>query len=201
MGLEWGWKYVLTGVFMKNRIALLFAACLWLALPLAAQQTLADRARELRQQKRTPSANEKVLTNDSLMLRSAPSISEKPADSKTDTAKKADAEEAGEDEKSADEKKTAAAAGLRSDIERAKNEVATLQRELDIANRENKLRIAQFYSDAGNRLRDEKRFVDDQNKTLADIADKQKRLGETNATLERLRNEARRAGIPPGMIP
>ena len=186
---------------MRNRIAVLAAACLWLSLPLAAQQTLADRARELRQQKRTPSASEKVYTNESLNLRPAPSISEKPTDGKADAAKKSESGEAEEEEKSPDEQKAELAAKYRDDIQKAQGELTTLQRELDIATRENKLRIAQFYADAGNRLRDEKRFVEEQNKTLADIADKQKRIGEITSTLERLRGEARRAGIAPGMIP
>lgn len=184
---------------MKNRIALFLLASLVLVLP-AATQTLADRARELRKQKRTPSANEKVFTNESLSLRPAPAISEKPADTKADAKKGAD-EESAEEEKTPDEQKAELAASYRDQIEKAKNEMATLQRELDIATRENKLRVAQFYADAGNRLRDEKKFVEEQNKTLADIADKQKRLADTSATLERLRSEARRAGIAPGLIP
>ncbi len=185
---------------MKNRIALLLLASLVLVLP-AATQTLADRARELRKQKRTPSANEKVFTNESLSLRPAPAISEKPADAKTEAKKGAEDEEAAEGEKTPDEQKAELAASYRDQIEKAKNEAATLQRELDIATRENKLRVAQFYADAGNRLRDEKKFVEEQNKTLADIADKQKRLSDTAATLDRLRSEARRAGIAPGLIP
>lgn len=186
---------------MKNRITLLVMACLWLALPLSAQQTLADRARELRQQKRTPAANEKVYTNESLNLRPAPSIGDKPADTKADAAKKDAAADSDEEEKTPDEQKAELATKYRTDITKAQEELATLQRQLDIASRENKLRVAQFYADAGNRLRDEKRFVEEQNKTLADIADKQKRIGEITATLERLRSEARRAGIAPGLIP
>jgi len=185
---------------MTKRIAMFLVACLWLALPLAAQ-TLADRARELRQQKRTPAANEKVYTNESLSLRPAPSISEKTSDTKADASKKEDAADGDEEEKTPDEKKAEVAAKYRDDIQKAQGELATLQRELDIASRENKLRVAQFYADAGNRLRDEKKFVEEQNKTLSDIADKQKRIGEVTATLERLRSEARRAGIAPGLIP
>ncbi|MEO6119189.1 MAG: hypothetical protein ABIP12_00760 [Terriglobales bacterium] len=183
---------------------LLVAAALWIS-PLAAQ-TIADIARENRKFKRTPSANDKVFTNDSLHLRPGPSIAE-PGTAAKAPIKPGEAAAAAEgDEEAApganpEESKAAAAATFVSQIERAKSELATLQRELDIAARENKLRTAQFYADAGNRLRNERSFEDEQRKNQADTADKQKRIAATAAQLEALRSEARRAGVPAGMIP
>jgi hypothetical protein len=183
-----------------KRTTLFLLALIMLALP-AAAQTLADRARELRKEKRTPSANEKVFTNESLSLRPAPAITTETKPDAKDAAKK-DAEEGDEEKQpTPDEVKAKLAGEYREKIDKAKAEIATLQRELDIAERENKLRVAQFYADAGNRLRDEKKFVEDQNKTLADIADKRKRLADTTTALEQARSEARRAGIAPGLIP
>lgn len=178
---------------------LLIAAVVF-AYPMAAQ-TLADRARELRKEKRTQSSSEKVFTNESLNLRPAPSIGEKATETKPAAKGEETEEEEGAKKLTPDEEKAAAAADIRSRIEKAKSEVATLQRELDIATRENKLRTAQFYADAGNRLRDEKKFADEQRANQADMADKQKRLAEAQALIENLRNEARRAGVPAGLIP
>ncbi len=188
--------------FSRTRLACLLIAAAVSVSSLAAQ-TLADRARELRKEKRTPSANDKVFTNETLNLRPGPSITtgvEKPADASTPAKADATAEDAAP-EVTPDEAKAAAAAEYKSKIEKAKGELATLQRELDIAQREAKLRQAQFYSDAGNRLRNERAFADEQRKTEADMADKQAKITATTALLESLRSEARRAGIPGGQIP
>ena len=170
-----------------------------------AAQTLADRARELRKEKRTPSANEKVYTNESLSLRPAPAISEKSGDGKAADAKPADKAAAAEaDEEAAltpDEQKAALAADLKGKIDSAKSELATLQRELEIASREQKLRTAQYYADAGNRLRDERKFVEEENRNRTEMAEKQKKIADTSALIENLRSQARRAGIAPGLIP
>ncbi len=188
----------------RTRLAcLLVAAAVWVS-PLGAQ-TLADRARELRKDKRTHSANDKVFTNETLNLRPGPSITtgvgDKSADAaKPDAAAPAPAEGA-EPEMTPDEAKATATGDYRGKIDKAKGELATLQRELDIAQRENKLRTAQFYSDAGNRLRNERAFADEQRKNEADMADKQKKIAATQALLESLRAEARRAGVPASQIP
>ncbi|HUS19345.1 MAG TPA: hypothetical protein VMZ25_06820 [Terriglobales bacterium] len=188
---------------MKTKLCFLVAAALSI-LPLTAQ-TLADRARELRKSKRTQSVNEKVYTNETLNLRPAQGISETSANGKaTDTkaAGKTDAaEEDGEAKLTPDEQKSALAASLAGKIEKAKGELATLQRELDIATREQKLRTAQYYADAGNRLRDERKFVEDERKTQSDIAEKQSKISAAQTLIESLRSEARRAGITPGLIP
>ena len=185
---------------MKSRLFALFLGCLVLALSGSAQ-TLADRARELRKEKRTPSANEKVFTNETLNLRPGPTISDKTEGGKD--AKKDPADAEGDEEKTLtpDEEKAKTASEYKDKIEKAKSELVTVQRELDIAQRENRLRVAQYYSDAGNKLRDEKKFAEDERRNQADMADKQKKLSDTQALIERLRSEARRAGVPPGLIP
>lgn len=184
---------------MKFRIAIVLIVAVVAALP-ATGQSLADRARELRKQKRTPAANEKVYTNESLSLRPAPAIAEtKPADSKDAKAAGAEGEEG--EELSPEEQKAALAADLRGRIQKAQAELATLQRELTIAQRENQIQTAQFYADAGNRLRDEKKFAEEQKRIIADIQDKQRKISEVQAQIEQLRDQARRAGVPPGQIP
>lgn len=183
---------------MKLRLAIFLIAAIVAALP-AAGQTLADRARELRKQKRTPAANEKVYTNESLSLRPAPSITEtKPSDAKD---AKTPAADEGEDAPSPEEEKAALAADFRARITKAQGELATLQREVNIAQRENQIQTAQFYADAGNRLRDERKFAEEQKRIIADLQDKQRKITETQALIEQLRDQARRAGIPPGQIP
>jgi len=189
--------------FRRTKIVFLIVAAI-VSISTLTAQTLADRARELRKEKRTPSANEKVYTNETLNLRPAQGIGETKSDAKATDTKgdaKAEADEDAPPKATPEEEKAALAADLKGKIESAKAELATIQRELDIATREQKLRTAQYYADAGNRLRDERRFVDEERKTQQDIADKQKKIADATALIESLRNQARRAGIAPGLIP
>ena len=73
-----------------------------------------------------------------------------------------------------------------------------MQRELDVLVRENKIRAAVYYSDAGARLRDEAKFASDDRKYAADIEAKQKAITNAQANLDKIREEARRTGVPLG---
>ena len=186
---------------MKNKVTLLLLAALCWMLP-AMGQTLADRARELRKEKRSSTANEKVFTNETLNLRPAPSIGDTSTNGKADAKKTADdSGDEGEKRLTPDEEKAKAATEYKDKIQKAQQELATLQRELDIAQREARLKVAQYYSDAGNQLRNEKSFADEERKNQAETAEKQKKIADAQATIEKLRNDARRAGIPVGLIP
>jgi hypothetical protein len=197
-----------SGEFGMNRFCtrmFVGMATLIFCLPLAAQ-TIADRARDVRKDKRTTTATDKVYTNESLNLRAPAAISEPTSAGKKDAKKgdeAADGEEdaAKEKELSPDEQKAKAAAEFKDKIEKAKGELTQLQRELDVAQRENRLRTAVYYADAGSKLRDERKFADDDRKIQADFADKQKKIGDLQQTLDKLRDGARRAGVPAGLIP
>lgn len=189
-----------------NRMVLMVIATCVLAMA-ASAQTLADRARELRKDKRTQSSSQRVFTNESLNLRPAPAISDTSSAAKkpSDDAAATDEEGEGDAEKAKgltpDEEKAKAAADFKDKIEKAKAELAQLQREADVAQRENRLKAAVFYADAGTKLRDERKYADEDRKAQAELADKQKKIADTQAAIDRLRDGARRAGIPAGMIP
>ncbi|HUQ49257.1 MAG TPA: hypothetical protein VM056_00950, partial [Terriglobales bacterium] len=100
-----------------------------------------------------------------------------------------------------DEEKAKAAADFKEKIDKANAELAQLKREADVAQREGRLKAAVFYADAGTKLRDERKYADEDRKARAELADKQRKISETQATIDRLRDGARRAGIPAGMIP
>ncbi len=61
--------------------------------------------------------------------------------------------------------------------------------------REQKLRATSYYADAGNRLRDSKRYTDEQQKFNEDIDRKKKELDAAKAELEKIKEEARKAGL------
>lgn len=185
-----------------KRLLLFFAFCAFGA-SLAFSQTLADAARNQQAKKKATSTSH-VYTNESLEFHPAPpdtiaaksSDSSKSSTAKADEAKSDDA--AGGDTEAPDpavEKKKAADA-IKDKYSKQQAEIATLQRELDILVRENRIRAATYYADAGNRLRDEAKYAADDRKYQADIAAKQKAITDGQANLEKIREEARRAGVP-----
>jgi hypothetical protein len=74
-----------------------------------------------------------------------------------------------------------------------------LTREVDVANREYRLRAAAFYADAGNRLRNAGAWDKEDAQHKEQMADKQKKLDDAKTKLEDLQEHARRAGVPSSM--
>jgi hypothetical protein len=81
-------------------------------------------------------------------------------------------------------------------IDEQKDSIGLISRELDILQREYRLRAAAFYADAGNRMRDSKDWDKEDTQYKQDIADKQKAVDEAKQKLEDLQEEARKAGAP-----
>jgi hypothetical protein len=77
-----------------------------------------------------------------------------------------------------------------------KKAIVGIEREIDLLNREQKLRAAQFHGDAGARLQWEKKWADDVKKYEADLASKQQALSEAKQKLEEIRESMRKAGLP-----
>ena len=71
-----------------------------------------------------------------------------------------------------------------------------MEHELDLLQREFKLQVANYYADAGNELRDQKNWSDQETKFKTDIADKQKQLDDAKAQLQDMEEQARKAGVP-----
>jgi hypothetical protein len=74
-----------------------------------------------------------------------------------------------------------------------------LTREVDVANREYRLRAAAFYADAGNRLRNSGTWDKEDSQFKEQMADRQKKLDDAKKQLEDLQEQARRAGVPSSM--
>jgi hypothetical protein len=172
-----------------KRVWLALITLALLSLCASAQQSLADAAREAKKDKKPAS---KVYDNDNLpttatisqnSTSSAPD--KKPSDAKADAAAAADEGD-----------KAKLEARFRSQTADLKKEINQLSRELDVTQREHGLRAAAFYGDAGTRLRDEKKWADDERKYQAELSDKQKQLADSKAKLDDLREQARKAGLP-----
>jgi hypothetical protein len=141
---------------------------------------------------------------------------DKPADKATDksqapeadaakSAPKADdaAKKPADDTK--DEAKDDAAAKQKSDegwknrISAQKEKLDLLTRELDVMQREYRLRAAAFYADAGNRMRNAGTWDQEDAKYKDQIDQKQKAIDSAKQELNSLQDQARKEGVPAGM--
>jgi hypothetical protein len=121
-----------------------------------------------------------------------------PASANTDAATKTPAapEKTAADEKAEKEKMFKE---WQKKIHSQQEQIDMLTRELDIANREYRLRAAAFYADAGNRLRNAVAWDKEDTQFKDQISDKQKKLDDAKKNLEDLQEQARRAGVPSSM--
>jgi hypothetical protein len=71
-----------------------------------------------------------------------------------------------------------------------------MSRELDVAQREYRLRAAAMYADAGNRLRNQTSWDKEDAQYKQQIAQKQKALDDARQKLDAMQEEARHAGVP-----
>jgi len=71
-----------------------------------------------------------------------------------------------------------------------------LSRELDVEQREYKLRAAEFYGDAGDRMRNQAAWDKEDAEYKEKIADKQKAFDDAKQMLGDMQEEARKAGVP-----
>ncbi len=184
---------------MKRILMSLAVACLLASL--AAAQSLADAARKSKERKGGASST-KVYTNETLPQsvsidtgsRAAQAPGQETASAATGKAASASAGEEGEEEEAVDPKEEEA--GWRKRIKEQKDEIATLERELSVSERENKLRAASYYGDAATRLRDEAKYAADDRKYQAEAADKKAAIAAGKQKLEDMREELRKSGKP-----
>jgi type IV secretory pathway VirB10-like protein len=186
--------------FMLAMVAVVVAFAMGAA---AQSESVGDRARAMRKEKRPPA--KKVYTNDNLPTSASISVvgplaqanpdekaaakpqdeSEKQVQKETKTEDKAEEKNAPEDEQ-----------GWRDRFSEQKRKISDLGRELDVLQREYQLLITNYYADAGSKLRDEKKWADEDARYRTEIADKQKQIEEAQAQLQDMAEQARQAGMP-----
>jgi hypothetical protein len=74
--------------------------------------------------------------------------------------------------------------------------VDLLSRELDVTQREYRLRAAAFYADAGNRLRNQGSWDKEDAQYKQEVVKKQKAVDDAKKALDDLKEQARKAGVP-----
>ncbi len=105
-------------------------------------------------------------------------------------------------EKSFDDKekeKQAVWKGWQDKITGQQKQIELLQREFDVLQREYQIRTAEFFADAGNRLRNQAAWDQQDQKYKEQIGEKQKAIEEAKQKLSEMEEEARKAGVPSSM--
>ncbi|MCU1255790.1 MAG: hypothetical protein JWM83_2089 [Candidatus Angelobacter sp.] len=183
-----------------KKLSLMVVLCLVGAATVVQQsfaQSLGDVARANRAKKHA-SASAVKLDDDSMPHSSAPSAgSEAEAAKKTDDrsagAKETDSKDAKKDTADAQKQKNDQ---LTKQIDAQKKEIATLQRELDVATREARLRAAAYYGDAGTMLRDQAKFAEETRKEQDEMNGKKQALDTAQKKLGDMQEQARKSGMP-----
>ncbi len=174
---------------MKTLFAILITV--FLVAGAFGQQSLGDIARQNRNKKKpTPAVN---LDDDNMPRKALIEPDTSSDDKKADTDEDKDsASDKDKDKASAKEDKKS---DLVKSIDAQKDEISHLQRELDIAQREQKLRAAAYYGDAGTMLRDSAKYTEESKKQQEDIDAKKQALDAAQQKLSDLQEQARKEGI------
>jgi hypothetical protein len=194
-------------------------ACIWLAGAMlagvavvlaGAQQSdsLGDYARSVRKEKKQD-ATAKKFDNDNLPHGDKLSVVGNPASSDQPDGGTANSSNASNGDNAADAEKKTESKGdadkqkefddWKDKIAAQKGQVDLLTRELDVLQREYRIRAATFYADAGNRLRNAGDWDKEDTQYKQQIADKQKALDESKQKLDDMQEEARKSGVPSSM--
>jgi hypothetical protein len=191
-------------------LAQFFLAGLLLTLAGGQSQSLGDYARSVRKEdKKAPTKqydNDNLPTTDKISIvgnatepadaqassgesNSEANSGQSPSSSTTPEAKPQDATNKADDPQKVNDEWKAKIADQKSKID-------LLARELDVAQREYRLRAAAFYADAGNRLRNQGSWDKEDTQYKKDLAQKQKALDDAKKALSDTQEQARKAGVP-----
>jgi hypothetical protein len=191
---------------MKRLITLWLAAlgliCSAMAQSTTQQPSVADVARRTQQQNAKTGAR-RSFTDDDLPHSGVVNAVGEPAVAHASNEKpREEAQRAGAPAPNGSKSETPAADQKKpgdewqTKIAEQKKQVADLEHEIDLMQREYQLRVAQLYWDAGNRLRDDKKWTEDEQKYKDTLAEKNDKLQAAREKLEQTEEEARKAGAP-----
>jgi hypothetical protein len=168
---------------------------------------LGDYARKVKKDPAAAKAKPKVFDNDNLPTDDKLSVVGQNAANAAPADNAAQADDKGKDKvagaKPADDdqaKKQAAWKDWQNKLASQKDSIDLAARELDVLQREYQLRAAAFYADAGNRIRNSAQWDKQDADYKEKIADKQKLVDDAKQKLDDMKEEARKAGVPSGML-
>ena len=187
---------------MKHMKHLAIGTLLLLGVSGAAAQSLGDYARAVRKNKPEPTSTSRHFDNDNLPTTDKLSVVGPPPAAEASAAPgtaKATADPAAKaaavDPAKAEAEKKKAADEWKKKLDKQQEKVDSLNHELDLDQREYRLRAAAQYSDAGNRLRNVAQWDKDDAQYKTDMDAKQKALNAAKQEFDQMQEEARKAGI------
>jgi hypothetical protein len=176
----------------------------------AQDQSLGDYARHVRKDKDKHPPAAKKFDNDNLPKNDKLSVVGNPPEEAAD--KPADAAAQGSDRPAASPGEKTEEKLAQSEQDRQKGyeqwkqkisgqkaQIDLLTREMDVLQREYRLRAAAFYADAGDRLRNSASWDQQDRQYKEQIAQKQKALDSAKQQLQEVEEQARKAGVPSSM--
>jgi len=176
---------------MKRTIWMAITAFVLTGANLAAAQSLGDYARNVRKNKPQSSTPIPYYDNDNLPTKEKLSVvGPEPTAQPANAAEKTASGPA-----TAQAEKQKANAELQDKIKEKQAKIDGLTHELSLDQREYRLRAAEFYGDAGNRLRNSAQWDKDDARYKADMEEKQKAIEDAKQQLDQLQEQARKAGI------
>ncbi len=210
----------IASVLLGGMLLMTFTA----TLATAQTQSLGDYARSVRKDKddKSPSPSAKKFDNDNLPINDKLSIVGQPptqTDGSTTTTANATADTPATTQTASNSIPTTDDAARstqnkgvpsvkeqekanddwKNKISSEKDQIDLLTRELDVVQREYRLRAAAMYSDAGNRLRDQGDWDKQDAQYKQQIDDKTKALESAKQKLDEMQESARKDGVPSSM--
>jgi hypothetical protein len=201
--------------FVFVSMMVVFLASLAVSLANAQDPGLGDYARQVRKQKAQQAPAVKKFDNDNLPISNKLSVvgqePVQPTDqnvaTNSDSAPSsgaaaggaADQTQASQNTKPAEDevaRKQTMLEDWKKRIQSQRGQVDLLTREMDVLNREYRLRAAAFYADAGTRLRNSGTWDKEDSQFKDQITTKQKQLEDAKRQLDDLQEKARKAGVP-----
>jgi len=187
---------------MKHMKPLVIATLLLLGISVASAQSLGDYARAVRKSKAEPSSTSRHYDNDNLPTSQPLSVVGPPPAADADAAPEA------ADAKPKSSDKAAAANPAAADAERQKTEdewkkkldaqkekVDSLNHDLDLQQREYRLRVATQFDSEGNRIQNAGQWAKEDAQYRNDAEAKQKALDAAQQELNDLQDQAHKAGV------
>ena len=181
---------------MKNMKHIAVGTLLLLGISGAAAQSLGDYARAARKHKVEPTTTSRHFDNDNLPTGENLSVVGPPpgdagaaqaAGNANSTPANDRAAAAAERQKTADVWK--------QKLDQQQEKINSLNHDLDLEQREYRLRAAAMYGDAGSRLRNAAQWDKEDTQYKGDVEGKQKALDAARQELDEMREQARKAGI------
>jgi hypothetical protein len=184
-------------IYMKNMKPIAVGTLLLLAISAAGAQSLGDYARAARKRKVEPTTtshhydNDNLPTGETLSVVGPPPAGDASAAQAAGNANSAPATDRAA--AAAERQKTADVWKQKLDDQREK--INSLNHDLDLEQREYRLRAAAMYGDAGNRLRNAAQWDKEDTQYKSDVEGKQKAIDAARQELDELQEQARKAGI------